>query len=171
MKKSRFYFLAFLLVPLLLVLLTSLGAADPSEKEASSEVAGEVGQELMDNAAAPPLLPPGRVVMGQTMTNEVEPNGTTATANPLSGSAGVVQGNVYPNADEDFFSIVAAAGDKLYVSTMTSFSANGSFDSQLYVLASDGTTQLEFDDDNGTFGSLSSTIGDEIGRASCRERV
>ena len=158
-KKFRFYFLAFLLVPLLLVLLTSLGAADSNSKEAAENAPSEVSTEYIGDMAAQPVLPPGRVMMGQTMTNEVEPNGTTGTANALSGSAGLVEGTVYPNADEDFFSITAAAGDKLYVATMTSFSASSSTDSQLYVLASDGTTQLEFDDDNGTFGSLASTIG------------
>ncbi len=158
MKKQRFYFLAFLIVPLLLILLTSLGAADSGNKEAPENGPSDVAVEYVGDAAAP-VLPAGRVMMAQTMTNEVEPNNTTGTANALAGSAGVILGNVYPNADEDFFAITAAAGDKLYVSTMTSFSANASTDSQLYVLASDGTTQLEFDDDNGALGGLSSTIG------------
>ena len=158
MKKQRFYFLAFLIVPLLLILLTSLGAADSGNKEAPENGPSDVAVEYVGDAAAT-VLPAGRVMMAQTMTNEVEPNNTTGTANALAGSAGVILGNVYPNADEDFFAITAAAGDKLYVSTMTSFSANASSDSQLYVLASDGTTQLEFDDDNGALGGLSSTIG------------
>ena len=158
MKKQRFYFLAFLIVPLLLVLLTSLGTADSGSKEAAENAPADVTVEYVGSAGAP-ALPPGRVMVGQTMTNEVEPNNTPGTANALAGSAGVILGNVYPNADEDFFAITAAAGDKLYVSTMTSFSASASTDSQLYVLASDGTTLLEFDEDNGSLGGLSSTIG------------
>src|SRR5690606_26120212 len=58
----------------------------------------------------------------------------------------------------DFFSFTANAGDRIYAATMTSFSANASTDSQLDVLDADGVTSLEFDDDDGTFGSLSSTI-------------
>lgn len=157
MNKRRFYLLALLIVPLLFLWFTNRGAAAPGDKESQEASNGEVNVERMADAAAPAAV--GQVMLGQTMTNEVEPNGTTGTANPLTGSAGVVQGSVYPNADEDFYSITAAAGDKLYVSTMTSFSANASSDSQLYVLASDGTTQLEFDDDSGSFGGLSSSIG------------
>ena len=157
MNRKRFYLIAILIVPLLFVWFTNRGAAAPGDKTGQEASSDAVTVERMVDAVAPATV--GQVMMGQTMTNEVEPNGTTATANPLTGSAGVVEGNVYPNADEDFFAITAAAGDKLYVSTMTSFSANASSDSQLYVLASDGTTQLEFDDDSGVFGGLSSSIG------------
>ncbi len=41
---------------------------------------------------------------------------------------------------------------------MTAFSAGSSTDSQLTLLASDGTTVIEFDDDNGSFAGLSSSI-------------
>ncbi len=41
---------------------------------------------------------------------------------------------------------------------MTSFSAGSSTDSQLTLIASDGITVIEFDDDNGFFAGLSSTI-------------
>jgi hypothetical protein len=41
---------------------------------------------------------------------------------------------------------------------MTSFSASTSNDSQLTILDTNGTTVIEFDDDNGSFAGLSSTI-------------
>jgi uncharacterized repeat protein (TIGR01451 family)/fimbrial isopeptide formation D2 family protein len=88
----------------------------------------------------------------------VEPNGTSATASPLAGTNLVVRGNLFPNGDVDFYSFTAAAGDKIYAATMTSFSAGSSTDSQVTLLASNGTTVIEFDDDNGSFAGLSSSI-------------
>ena len=82
---------------------------------------------------------------------------TSAQATPLGGSNTVVLGYVYPNGDLDFYSFQASAGDRVYAAVMTSFSANGSSDSFLDILASDGTTILESDDNNGSFGSSSST--------------
>lgn len=96
--------------------------------------------------------------VGVDLGDEVEPNGTPATATALMGNEGKVRGNVFPNADEDYFSFTANAGDRVYAGVMTSFSANASTDSQLRLFASDGTTVIEFDDDDGTQGSTSSTI-------------
>ncbi len=93
-----------------------------------------------------------------SVVREVEPNGTPATATPLGGRNVHVYATVYPNADEDYFSFTAAAGDKVYAATMTSFSSNGSFDSLLDLFASDGTTVIETDDNDGSYGSTSSTI-------------
>ncbi|MFN7961132.1 MAG: IPTL-CTERM sorting domain-containing protein [Thermoanaerobaculia bacterium] len=95
---------------------------------------------------------------GQGFVSEVEPNNTAATATPLGGTNVVVRANIFPNGDIDFFSFTAGAGDRVYAATMTSFSANASSDSQLDVIASDGTTSLEFDDDDGSLGGLSSSI-------------
>lgn len=89
---------------------------------------------------------------------ESEPNGTVATANPLSGNPVKIRGYVFPNGDLDYFSFTANAGDRVHAATMTSFSSNGSTDSQLELFASDGTTSIEFDDDSGSFGGLSSAI-------------
>jgi subtilisin-like proprotein convertase family protein len=96
--------------------------------------------------------------LGQDFVNEQEPNNSSGEATPLGGTNVVALGSVYPNADVDYYSFTAAAGDKVYAATMTSFSANGSSDSQLNVIGTDGTTVIEFDDDNGSFGGLSSTI-------------
>ncbi|HJU39475.1 MAG TPA: proprotein convertase P-domain-containing protein, partial [Tahibacter sp.] len=95
---------------------------------------------------------------GQGYAGEVEPNGTSATASPITGTNVVVRGLLYPNGDIDFYSFTANAGDKVYAATMTSFSTGNSTDSQLTILDTDGTTVLEFDDDNGSFAGLSSTI-------------
>ncbi|HSS78772.1 MAG TPA: PPC domain-containing protein, partial [Thermoanaerobaculia bacterium] len=95
---------------------------------------------------------------GQGYLREVEPNGTAATATPIAGTNAVVRANLFPNGDIDFYSFQANAGDRVYAATMTSFSAGSSTDSQLTLLASDGTTVIEFDDDNGSFAGLSSSI-------------
>ncbi len=99
-----------------------------------------------------------RAPLGQGYVAEVEPNGTVATAQALSGSALTVQGNVYPNADVDYYTFTATAGDRLYAAVQTLWSANASTDSQLELFAADGTTSIEFDEDDGTLGGLSSTI-------------
>ncbi len=99
---------------------------------------------------------------GQGYLGEVEPNGTSATASPIVGTNVVIKGNLYPNGDTDFYSFTANAGDRVYAATMTSFSAGNSTDSQLTLLASDGTTVIEFDDDNGSFAALSSSIAGAI---------
>ena len=105
-------------------------------------------------------LPPGLryAPLSQAYSGEAEPNGTVATASPISGTNAVIRGMLYPNGDVDFYSFTASAGDRVYAATMTSFSAGSSTDSQLTLLASDGTTVIEFDDDNGTFAPLSSSI-------------
>ncbi|MFN0110263.1 MAG: HYR domain-containing protein, partial [Blastocatellia bacterium] len=92
-----------------------------------------------------------------TTANEVEPNNTFGTANAIGTDVKVV-GNVFPNADEDWYSFTAATGDKVHAAVMTSFSANASSDSQLRLFQSDGTTLIEFDDDDGALGGLSSSI-------------
>lgn len=95
---------------------------------------------------------------GQAYAGEVEPNGTSATASPLPSTDLVVKGDLYPNGDIDFYSFTANAGDRVYAATMTSASAGNSTDSQIRLFASDGTTVIEFDDDNGSFAGLSSSI-------------
>src|SRR5690606_15743335 len=90
--------------------------------------------------------------------DEFEPNNTAATASPLSGTNLVARAPLSPNRDVDFYSFSAHAGGRGYAATMTSGSAGTSTDSQLTLLASDGTTITEFDDDSGTFAALSSSI-------------
>lgn len=85
-------------------------------------------------------------------------NSTPATATLLNAAETRINGNLYPNGDIDYYSFQANAGDRIYAATMTSFSAGNSTDSQLTLIASDGTTIIEFDDDNGIYASLSSSI-------------
>ncbi len=89
---------------------------------------------------------------------ELEPNNYFTQAEPIAALHTRIKGFIYPNADVDIYSFNAQAGDKVWVSTMTSFSANASSDSYIEILASDTTTVLESDNDDGTLGALSSVI-------------
>lgn len=90
---------------------------------------------------------------------EREPNNSTALATPLSGSTVKrVVANIFPSGDTDYYSLFALAGDRVYAAVMTDFSANGDDDSVLTLLSSDGGTVIEIDHDDGSFGSLSSSI-------------
>ena len=98
-------------------------------------------------------------VLGQGYGGEVEPNGTAATATPLGGNNVVVRANLVPNADVDWYSFTAAAGDRVYAALMTNASmVNTSTDSQLRLFQPDGTTLVEFDENDGSFSGTSSTI-------------
>ncbi len=101
-------------------------------------------------------------VLGQGYQGEVEPNGTAATASPLTGTNLVVRATLFPNGDIDYYSFTGNAGDRVYAATMTSASAGSSTDSQLRLYDTDGTTVIEFDDDNGTFAALSSSIAGAV---------
>jgi uncharacterized repeat protein (TIGR01451 family) len=145
------------------------GAPGPGIKALASEVGFatlQLGDEPVKGAiparAASPAPPLPRSYapqpFAQGYVGEVEPNGTTATASPIAGTNAVVRASLWPNGDIDFYSFQATAGDRVYAALMTSGSAGNSTDSQLTVIDADGTTVLEFDDDNGTFAALSSSI-------------
>ncbi len=95
----------------------------------------------------------------QSFVTEIEPNGTPLTATPLGGLNVVAFGNVFPGIEDDYYSLTVNGGDRVYVATMGGFSAaSGSGDTAINVYDSDGTTSLEFDDDDGVFGTFSSSI-------------
>jgi subtilisin-like proprotein convertase family protein len=100
-----------------------------------------------------PTLP-----QGQAFVTEIESNNTYTTAMALPNTNLVLLGKVYPNADVDYYAFTTNAGDRVYAAVQTSFSASGSNDSVLDLLASDGVTIIESDNDDGSFGGLSSSI-------------
>jgi uncharacterized repeat protein (TIGR01451 family) len=126
----------------------------------------EIKGEVAARPSAPYALPNGlrytKAVLGQGYGAEVEPNGTTATASPIASGNIVVRAPLFPTGDIDFYRFSANAGDRIYAAVMTSGSAGSSTDSQLTLLASDGTTVIEFDDDNGSFAGLSSSIAGAV---------
>lgn len=100
--------------------------------------------------------------IGTDLGEETEPNNTFATANVLTGSEVKIRGDIYPNADEDWYSFTASPGDRVYAAVMTSYSASGSTDSQLRIFEADGTTLVEFDDNDGSQSTTSSSIAGAV---------
>ncbi|MDC8015550.1 pre-peptidase C-terminal domain-containing protein [Tahibacter soli] len=127
---------------------------------AAGETSGGVKPTPQPRPAANPRSSAPNV-FSREFPAEVEPNGVPATATPLTFNAGgyvQIQGNVFPVADVDWYSFTAQAGDRIYAAAMTSATASTSTDAQLRVFASDGTTLIEFDDDDGSFGTLAPSI-------------
>ncbi len=93
------------------------------------------------------------------LPREIESNNTAATATTmlLSGDAARIQGTINAVGDVDYFSITAQAGDRLFTATTTSSSAD-SGDTVLSVIAPNGTTILETDNDDGVQGEQASSI-------------
>ncbi len=126
--------------------------------------------EIIEVPIVAPAAPPGRLAtgpasgtsLGQAFQNEIEPNDTYPAATVLTGTNVVALGNIYPNGDLDYFAFTANTGDRVYAAVMTSGSANASTDSQLELFSIDGTTSLEFDDDDGSFGGLASSIAGAV---------
>jgi subtilisin-like proprotein convertase family protein len=89
--------------------------------------------------------------------SEAEPNDGPGGASPIvSGQR--IRAPLFPKGDVDFYRFSAKAGERVFAAVMTSGSAGDSTDSQLRLLGGDGGTVIEFDDDNGSFAALSSSI-------------
>ena len=108
----------------------------------------------------------------RSMVTEVEPNGTSATATPLTitpaDPAAIVTLTISPANDFDFFSFSATAGSRVwaYVDTGSPPAQVGnSRDSQVRLFDTDGTTLIEFDDDDASGNGGDGT--QETGLASC----
>jgi len=107
--------------------------------------------------------PAGRSVNGAfSGAQEVEPNGTSATATPITGATAAVLGNVFPAADVDFYSFTANANDRVYAATQTLHDASASGDTVLDVLNTDGATVIENDPNDGTFNASSASIAGTV---------
>lgn len=78
----------------------------------------------------------GTVVTPPTGSNEVEPNNTTGSANPVTASGTVMNGNMGSSSDNDYFVVQLAPGKTL---TATLAMASSGDDYDLYVYNSSGT--------------------------------
>jgi subtilisin-like proprotein convertase family protein len=96
------------------------------------------------------------------IAREFEPNNTVANAQPISGTGVRVRADLYQfpiaGGDVDIYSFFGNAGDRVYAATQTFFSA-GSGDTVIDIIAPDGTTVLETDDEDGAIGGSASNIG------------
>jgi cysteine-rich repeat protein len=104
----------------------------------------------------------GRVSQPLLMGREAEPNGAVTQATPLASPKDVVVGNIMPSGDVDYYSFTGVAGERVYAATQTATSPNAQPDTVLTLLETDGTTEIETDDDNGNFTSQSSSIAGAV---------
>lgn len=107
------------------------------------------------------------------ITPEVEPNSTAGTAQTLNlatQNVTIVSGAINPGGDQDWFKISVGANSRAWIYVDTGGTQNAgatSRDSQLTLFQSDGTTQIEFDDDdyngNGCDGTNETGLASGIG--------
>lgn len=89
--------------------------------------------------------------------NEVEPNDNAASANAITADSAAMVGQIVPGGDIDWFAFTANAGTSYTIGTS---SAGGTdVDTQVELIAPDGTTWLASNDDYwpGTFSCLTWT--------------
>lgn len=96
------------------------------------------------------------------MGSEAEPNGAVAQATPLAVPKDVVIGNIMPSGDVDYYSFTGVAGERIYAATQTATSPIPQPDTVLTLLGTDGTTEIETDDDNGVYTNQSSSISGAV---------
>ncbi len=164
MQRKRILYLLSILALLAAMLPVGVTAQGEAPVAPGAPLQIEVLQPQLDETeggkpATMSILPESMAAPdGMNLFSEIEPNGTAATATTLPSNDIVAVGNVFPNGDLDYFSFSGSAGDRVYAATMTSFSASGSVDSYLTLFGTDGTTVIEFDNDDGSFGTTSSSI-------------
>jgi subtilisin-like proprotein convertase family protein len=101
---------------------------------------------------------PSGVALPADPSVESEPNGTAATATPISSVPARFRANIDPVfTDVDFYSFAASTGDRIYAATITSAATGGS-NTTLDLIAPDGTTVIQSDDEHGSLGPSSSSI-------------
>lgn len=100
--------------------------------------------------------------------NESEPNDTSGTATALTFTpTAIATAAINPGGDVDFYTFTAPAGSRVWIETDTGGVQNAgatSRDTVVDLLAADGTTVIENDDDDGTGNGGDGTI--ETGLAS-----
>lgn len=149
-------------VPALAAIAQDAAKSGTCHEADSNEVAIiEAGSSIPAREAVVAGLSASPLSAAQNPVSESEPNGTPATATLLGGSSAVAVGNVFPNGDADYWSFTGNAGDRVYAAVQTSFSAT-SGDSELRLIASNGVAILEFDQDDGSMGSTSSSIAGAV---------
>ncbi len=126
-------------------------AALQSSARAFPGTCSQCGSGLLDAAAAV------TAITGTTLptVNEVESNGTIATANTVSSPA-IVAGSVSSSTDTDYFKVTLPAG-KTLAATLTMGSSSNDFD--LYIKNSSGTTLASSEKAAGQVDSTSYANG------------
>ncbi|HNO76994.1 MAG TPA: proprotein convertase P-domain-containing protein [Phycisphaerae bacterium] len=88
--------------------------------------------------------------------NEVEPNDTPGTATPIDTPLN--GGQIVGPGDSDYWEIPGLTGDRVYAWANNGGSSNSTIDTDMSFFAADGTTLIEFDDEDAD--GLDSPIDD-----------
>lgn len=88
--------------------------------------------------------------------SELEPNDTPATANPIGTPLN--GGQLIGRMDEDWWSVTGNTGDRVYAWANNGGSSNSTLDTDLGFFAADGSTLIEFDDEDAD--GANAPIGD-----------
>lgn len=133
-------------------------AQNKSGIDLRSEKKGEIN-------VVPNPQPPSndRTASPETTGTESEPNDTSVTADlmPAFDPNSIMSGAINPGGDLDFFSFPAPANSRVWVLADTGGTPNpgaNSFDSVIDLLATDGSTVIENDDDDGTGNGGDTTV-------------
>ncbi len=109
------------------------------------------------------LIEPAVAPNPETLT-ETEPNNTPGTANPITlttSPCAIISAAIRPDGDVDYFTFTAPAGSNIWIETDTGGTqdpASTSRDTVIDLLAADGMTVIESDDDDGTGNGGDGTI-------------
>jgi subtilisin-like proprotein convertase family protein len=133
-----------------------------AQKRGSDLRAEEKGKEVLTVGDPEPSYI-NRTAAPEVSGNEFEPNGTAATANPMPAfdPMSIMRGAISPAADIDFFSFSAPAGSRVWIHTDSGGTQNpgaNSRDTLIDLIAPDGTTVIETDDDDGICNGGDGTI-------------
>jgi subtilisin-like proprotein convertase family protein len=100
---------------------------------------------------------PAATALPAPLGAESEPNDAPAQASSLMPDMRV-RASLQPAGDVDYYRFEAHAGDRVFANVVTAGQLAAPADSKLTLLAADGTTPLEVDDDNGSQQALASSI-------------
>ena len=127
--------------------------------------------EIKEPVNQAPARDPGVVSSAPTRnatSAEAEPNDTAGTATPITFTPiAITTAAINPGGDVDFYTFTAPAGSRVWIETDTGGTQNAgatSRDTVIDLLAADGATVIENDDDDGTGNGGDGTI--ETGLAS-----
>src|ERR1043166_5405387 len=124
--------------------------------------------EVKEGRQTPASEPKEEAPLPYATGNETEPNNTPGTATALTFTpAAITTAAINPGGDIDFYTFTAPAGARVWIETDTGGTQNAgatSRDTVMDLLAADGTTVIENDDDDGTGNGGDGTI--ETGLAS-----
>lgn len=81
---------------------------------------------------------------------EAEPNNSAIEATPITTPLN--GGQIVGPADEDWYAVSGNTGDRVYVWLNNGGSINSTIDTEVRLYAADGTTLIEYDDDDGDGG-------------------